>query len=177
MVDRKKDLQQFYTPPKLAREIVRRADVKGRRVLEPSAGWGALALEAIEQGAAYVACVEIDPENVKALRGNGLERRGSVREIDFLQTRRPRVPYERVVANVPFSKQQDIRHVMHAYRQLAPGGRLVAIMSAGTAFRMNASAQSFRRLVDAKGTMKPLPEGSFRESRIRVRPVVVELTR
>ena len=176
-VDRKKDLQQFYTPKKLAREIVERAGVRGKRVLEPSAGWGAIAVEAHEQGAAYVACVEIDPENVTALRGNGVERWGSVREMNFLQTRQPRIPYECAAMNPPFQGQQDIAHVRHAFSQLAPGGKLVAVMSAGTAFRMNATAQQFRGMVDAHGTLEELPEGSFQESGTGVRTVVVELTR
>ncbi len=32
--------------------------------------------------------------------------------------------------NPPFSRQQDIRHVMHAAKFLKPGGRLVAVMGA-----------------------------------------------
>ena len=42
--DVKRDLDQFFTPPELAKRVVEMADVRGKWVLEPSAGAGALAL-------------------------------------------------------------------------------------------------------------------------------------
>lgn len=42
--------------------------------------------------------------------------------------------YDAIVMNPPFERLQDIDHVRHAFRFLKPGGRLVAIMSAGSFF-------------------------------------------
>jgi hypothetical protein len=53
--------------------------------------------------------------------------------------------------NLPFAKQDDIRHVLHALKFLKPGGHLVAIMSASTMFRANKLATDFRELVASMG--------------------------
>jgi type I restriction-modification system DNA methylase subunit len=78
--------------------------------------------------------------------------------------------------NPPFADQQDIRHVEHALRFLKPGGRLVAIMSAGVSFRQDRQATTFRELVEGcDGTIEPLPEGAFEASGTGVRAVLVTI--
>ena len=37
--------------------------------------------------------------------------------------------YDRIIANPPFTKNQDIDHVMQMWNFLKPGGRIVSIMS------------------------------------------------
>jgi len=68
VVDEQKKFQAFYTPPALAAQVVELADVNGKRVLEPSAGRGALVKECLAQGAHSVDCIELNPENLNALR-------------------------------------------------------------------------------------------------------------
>lgn len=169
--------QLFVTPPELAADVVGFADVEGRTVLEPEAGLGALALEAVRQGAAVVRCIDNAAACVSALQAAGLE----VTAGDFL-TMLPRAglpKVERIVMNPPFADGADVAHVTHAYREwLAPGGRLVAIMSAGVKFREDKKTAAFRALVkDCGGLIEDLPDASFKSSGTFVRTVIVTLTK
>lgn len=160
----------FPTPAHIAKRVLSEAGVhteethSGRypvlSVLEPSAGEGALALPAYKAGH-DVACVELDHDRAEALRAAGL----SVSRRDFLSM----IPadfgrqFDRIVMNPPFDRGLDVEHVSHALKFLAPGGRLVAIMSAGTEFREDAKTAAFRReVIDRRGGyFRDLPPGSF----------------
>lgn len=52
-----------------------------------------------------------------------------------------------IVANPPFAKRADIRHITHAIGFLQPGAELAAIASAGVKFRDDALARDFRALL------------------------------
>jgi predicted RNA methylase len=177
--DKKRDLEQFFTPLALAKDVVKKADVAGKTVLEPSAGLGALALEAVRHEARAVTCFEIDPGSEKILKGlfkNVPNRcKVSVAPADFMALNLGDMRWDRVVMNPPFSKQQDITHVTRAYGLLAPKGRLVAIMAAGTKSRDNTAAKTFRDLVSSCGKVEDLPDGSFKESGTDVRTILVTL--
>jgi len=174
-------------------------------ILEPSAGRGAI-IDAIPgwpagpRGKAgkwgiVVVASEVDPKNAKTLIGTleAQAKRGllvSVYEHDFLSARPEnmawpytwpdRLPlgsFDAVVMNPPFARQADIDHVTHAFSFLRSGGRLAAIMSAGTAFRENRKAVEFRDLVRKHaGTISSLPDGSF-EPATGVRTVLVTMVR
>lgn len=173
--DRKRDFDQFFTPLALAKLVVERAEVKGCSVLEPSAGHGALAIEARAQGAFSVHCVELDK-----LCCERLSERGIVHDqVDFLQwAPKHKGEFQRVCMNPPFSRQQDIAHVVEAMECLRPGGRLVAIMSNGITFRRDAKTKAFAAAVALMGgTIERLPDHSFSESGTNVNTVLVTLTR
>ena len=88
----------------------------------------------------------------------------------------PKGLFDRIVMNPPFADQQDIRHVMHAATFLKPGGRLVAIMSAGVAFRDDRLSRAFRALLGERGgAIESLPEGAFQASGTGVRAVLVTI--
>lgn len=98
--------------------------------------------------------------------------------MDFLTVVPPDEPlgFDVVLANPPFSKQQDIDHVRHAYRFLRFGGRLVAIMAAGVLFRQNRKTVEFRQWVlSLGGDIEELPEGTFKEEGTMVRAVLVTI--
>lgn len=180
IVSAKQEFGRFYTPPDLARRVVALAEIEpGMTVLEPSAGQGALALEAAAAGAA-VFCVELDPASHEVLFSHVGERglrsawRGDflAREPEDLLPER----VDRVIMNPPFAKGADCRHVLHAHRFLRPGGRLVAIMSAGITFRA-AFHTHVRALVAAYGgSIEPLPPGSFKASGTAVNAAVVTIS-
>jgi predicted RNA methylase len=171
----------FYPTPKaLAKLLVQRAGIKdGDRVLEPSAGTGAIVSAVFDQVAAQVTCVEILEENCQkptwAAPGTGID----VRRGDFLEfTKADLGDFDAIVMNPPFSKRADIAHVLHAIGFLRPHGRLAAIMSAGVEFRDDKLGTDFRAKVAAlRGTIARLPDGSFRESGTMVRTVMVTLTK
>lgn len=146
------------------------ADVQpGMLCLEPSAGQGAIAM-AVAKVAGGVMCVELLEQNVAKLRETF-----DVYHGDFLQVSPNVHPiYDRIVMNPPFEKQADIKHVLHAFDFLKPGGRLVSIMSASVLFRSNKLTQEFRDFVEQHGgSIEPLPEGSFKSSGTMVNTVVV----
>jgi predicted RNA methylase len=174
VVSAKQAFGYFPTPGPVVRRVMDLAHIEpGMRVLEPSAGRGALALAAVRAGA-VVDCVEIQPEHANALTAER-ERNITVISADFLTTD-PRPVYDRVVMNPPFARQADIVHVKHAWQALKPGGRLVAVMSAGVTFRRTSAAVAFRSRLEALGgALHPLPEGAFKESGTGVRTVIVVL--
>jgi predicted RNA methylase len=172
--DTKQELNQFFTPEPLAKKIVSRADVKGKIVLEPSAGRGAIADEAIAQGAKQVYCIEIDGKHCERLVGR--HKNMLVDRADFLLTKSNGLKIERVVMNSPFARQADIAHVTRAFEFLEPKGLLVAILSAGIKFRDNAKSKAFRALVaSVGGTIEDLPDESFKESGTNVNTVLVTM--
>lgn len=168
----KNEFGYFPTPRIIAQQVVDLADIEpGMRVLEPSAGKGGLAYLIADISAPD--CYEILEANFAALAGD--IRLGAVKKADFL-TIAPTGDYDRVVMNPPFSRQQDIKHVMHAFKFLKPGGRLVSVMSAGVTFRDDRLTNEFRALVESSdGEIAPLPEGAFKDSGTMVRTVVVTL--
>lgn len=161
-VDKKKELQQFFTPAALADLLVKLADVRpGHRVLEPSAGIGHI-VDAVRraQPSAKTVAVEVDPEHTRALNrmlNHDMGALTALIERDFLTIRpggistvfmeNPRFEFDRVIMNPPFAKGQGIEHVMHAWKFLAPGGRLAAILDAGVSFRGQTRDYEFRHFV------------------------------
>lgn len=87
-------------------------------------------------------------------------------------------PYDRIVMNPPFENAQEIDHVLHAFKLLAPGGRIVSVMSEGPFFRSDKKSEAFRDFVDNYGYSEQLPQGSFLKSRnstgVNTRIVVIE---
>jgi len=186
----RKALGQFYTPPDLAAHLVDRAAITaGERMLEPSAGRGALAVPAAGAGA-LVDCIEIDPANVAAL--TEAEMFASVRQADFLAcdavsdlvggAAQPGAfpGYDLVVMNPPFAGGTDIDHVTRAIGLLRPGGRLLAVMSASVMFREAKrwkALDAFRELVAHHGgTLSELPERSFRSVGTGIATILCEIS-
>lgn len=164
----------FPTPPALAELMVDLLRVKpGMTVLEPSAGQGALA-DAVAPivGRECLCLVERLPNNCRVLRERGYD----PIEDDFL-ARDPMLadPFDRIVMNPPFAGQQDITHVLHAWDFLKPGGRLVAIMSAGVTFRQDTKSRDFRAFVDHHGTVAHNARDAFKESGTQVHSIHVVL--
>ena len=176
IVDEKKSFQAFFTPQSVAEDLVAIADIgDGMECLEPSAGEGAIALAARRAGAkAY--CIEINPEACKILTEHGFE----VLAGDFLQVKPDNASqWPRILMNPPFTNDQDIKHVLHAYQFLLPGGKLYAIMSPGFTFASQRKIRKeFNEFVKRHGRIvRHLPSGTFSESGTDVTTVIVELRR
>lgn len=153
---------------------------EGDRVLEPSAGEGAL-VAAIERRGASVFAVEYDARRAALLRSRFP---GAIVEAGDFMALTPEATggtFDAVVMNPPFAlegqPQADIDHVMHATRFAAPGARVVAVMSGGVTFRDNAKTEAFRKFVRTHdGTIAPLPAKSFGGSGTDAGTVVVAFT-
>ena len=169
----KQDFGQFDTPEELAHLVASLAMVDvGTEVLEPNIGLGRIAVAAERLGG-IVTGYEIDP--ARASKALSALPKANIKVADFL-TEEPRARFDRVVMNPPFAKQADIKHVLHAFKFLLPGGRLVSIMSNSVMFRDKKLTTDFREFVAAHGgTMQALPEGSFKSSGTGVNTCVVTI--
>jgi predicted RNA methylase len=165
------DMGFYETPVEVVEMMIRHAKLDyGTRVLEPSAGMGAIARVVAQfVGKENVYCCELDTDRWVYLFNMGFVS-GSR---DFLKME-PATLFDRVIMNPPFSRQQDIDHVTHALKFLKPGGILVSIMGSGITFRENKKTVEFRNLLGRlDSNIIPLPSGSFKVSGTMVNTVMV----
>lgn len=166
----------FPTPRAVVDRMLALLDLKpGQRVLEPSAGRGAIVGAALERGAQVVA-VELLDVNAKHIPAH--ERLRLIVGRDFLALGRSELgePFDAIPMNPPFSFETE--HIRHAFAQLRIGGRLVSVASASVKQRADSKNQAFRDWVSEQGgRIEALPEGSFEESGTGVNTVLVILER
>ena len=158
----KKEFQFFATPEKLADELVYLADLKKHdTILEPSAGQGAI-IKAINKVCEVKPdCYELMDLNTVILNKTNLN--FNLIGEDFLKNEGK--TYSKIIANPPFTKNQDIDHLKEMYECLSRGGRLVCITSESW---VNGSQ---KKQVDFKNWLEKLDaeiidieKGSFKES-------------
>lgn len=176
--DIKKELQFFETPPGLAKRLVEMAEIKkGMSCLEPSAGKGRIAKALGEVVDTYVdlMCYEINQDFVDILSSQCY----SVICCDFLSRYLVSADYDRVVMNPPFTKQQDIDHVLHALDFLKSGGILVSVMSAGVMYRTNKKTENFWKTIYAQEDYEvvELSEGTFKSSGTMVSTIILKVVK
>ncbi|PJE79288.1 hypothetical protein CI610_01753 [invertebrate metagenome] len=152
----------FPTPEAPANRVMELADIKtGMKSLEPHGGMGHLAekIQALA-GKDNVDIVEQSQQLADYLKATGHK----VTQGDFLKYGEKDI-YDRIVMNPPFSKDQDIDHVIHAYDLLKPGGKLVAITSNMAGLRTNKKNRAFSQWLDeADAHVEDLESGSFKSS-------------
>lgn len=169
----KKKFQFFATPPELAKHLISIAHIySDHKVLEPSAGQGALVDLILEQTNNCM-CIELMPENAEILRKKGY----SVLEGDFLEFEiSDNLRFDRIVANPPFTKNQDIDHILHMYDLLKPGGKMVSMASPSWTFGNQKKQKEFREGLDyVNATITEVPEGEFKSSGTNIRSVIIEI--
>jgi len=149
----------FPTPTELVARMIDEAEIEpGMLCHEPEAGDGRIALAMLDAGGKVSVC-EINWNAQQVLANLGFP----IACADFLDYN-PDVRYNRIVMNPPFSHEQDIKHVMHAYKMLALKGRIVAIMSEHTFFASTKLATEFREWLSIGGWDEKLPADTFKES-------------
>lgn len=114
----------FYpTPPEVAATMLDPLDLRGRTVVEPSAGSGNLVREALARGAEEVMAAETEP-NLRAILA-GIT---SCRLIgaDWLAVTAEQISHADLICmNPPFSA--DERHILHAWAIAPPGCEIVSL--------------------------------------------------
>jgi hypothetical protein len=178
----KKEYQFFETPVELAARMVEMAELgetDGQGygdILEPSAGQGAIvkAIHEATEGAATVYCYELMDINrgiLSAMPGV------SIIGDDFLKAASV-VQYDRIIANPPFTKNQDIDHIRHMYNLLKPGGVMVSLASPSWKFGSQKKQVSFREwLIGIDAYLQEIPEGAFKESGTSIRTVLIKIVK
>lgn len=178
VVDSKKTRQAFYTPSTLAQDMVAKAGYGlsyGGRVLEPSAGGGALVQAALDVGAGEVVAVELDKTAADQLAtryvGND---RVTVQQASFGAADLECRSFDACLMNPPFDLECE--HIALAYGFVRKGGKIVAIAS-NRVKHANGKHQQLREwLASVGGTITELPAGTFKESGAGVNTVLIEVT-
>ena len=162
VVNFKKDFQFFATPDSLADYLVEHAYLHDEAtVLEPSAGHGAI-ISAIHRQfpSLTVDYCEVAPECQQIL--STIDNTRFVGE-DFTSTTLDR--YDVIVANPPFTKNQDIDHVRRMFECLNETGMLVSVMSRSWLSRSTKKETEFREwLANQNFTIEMIEAGEFKES-------------
>lgn len=166
------DYQFFETPADVADWLVMLAGGihRGDTVLEPSAGRGAL-VKAIHRAcpSVMVECHELMPENREFLHSLN-----NVILLDEDFTKDSVGCYSKIIANPPFSNNQDIDHVRLMYERLEVGGTLAAIMSQHWKIASEKKCVDFRNwLEEVRGQVFEIGAGEFKESGTLISTVAV----
>jgi predicted RNA methylase len=189
----------FATPEKVAGELAEVAlSLPGWygawetvRVLEPSAGEGALADALHGQGVptANILCVEPDPWRAALCRSKGyptIEAR--FQDVDLLGGADgvlTAAPFDVVLMNPPFTEPGDSRawiaHLRRAWALLAGGGRLVCVVPRSIAWADGSREKDLVRLhgqlTGYGADIGPLPDDAYRPSATGIHASVVVVDR
>lgn len=174
--DMKKTFQFFPTPRPVAEIVCDMAELEPHHdVLEPSCGKGDLADVIYEHSAIHLICNELNRDMEKYLK----DKPYTCMYGDFLDMKPGEVrEFDRIVMNPPFSKQQDIDHIYHAYDLLKPGGILVSVMSPSPFFRTNRKSVDFVAwLNQLNAEIVDVDEGAFRGSGTMIRTKIIKVVR
>lgn len=167
------EYQFFATPAELADWLVMLAGGvhEEEKVLEPSAGTGAI-VDAIHRSCkdVVVDCFELMPENKEIL-----SRKDDVRIIgDDFTIYNPGEIYDKIIANPPFSKNQDIKHVQHMYEMLKDGGTIAAITSSHWTSSNEKECADFRIWIKKTGgIITQIEEGTFHDSGTNIETIAL----
>jgi type I restriction-modification system DNA methylase subunit len=173
----KKEFQFFATPDDVADRMVELAEIDenaGQWILEPSAGQGSI-INAINR---KYPDLNVDYFELMDVNRTFLEKIPTARHLgdDFLAVDWKSGPtlFDRIIANPPFSKNQDIDHIRKMYECLNDGGRIVTIASTHWQISNNKKETEFRNwLEEINAEIHEIPKGTFKESGTMVSSVLI----
>jgi hypothetical protein len=159
-----------FTPAEVVEEMIQYAKIDNNSiVLEPSAGIGNIAdkikgitehVDVCEQMYSFCELLKLKNHNVVSN--------------DFLTYQKYNY-YDAIIMNPPFSNNQDITHLKHAYNLLKPNGTLVCITSPHWTFASDKTSKEFKEWIEEKDYFtKELPSGTFEMTGVRSQIVVIE---
>lgn len=156
--------QLFPTPAPIVERMIDAAELEPHhRVLEPSAGTGAIVSALRARGVQDVLAIEVDARLASTI---------VARCLDFLAFEDDS-GFDRIVMNPPFAHGSDIAHIEHAFELLRPGGRLIALCANGPR-----QTKMLKPQVEVTGGIwEELPEGSFKEQGTNVRVVLLTMNK
>ncbi len=160
VIDTKKEFQFFETPKELAIQMIEMLDLKDSdSLLEASAGHGAI-VDEIKNWNGTLSLNELNEKNYNVLLSKGYSQ---TTNHDFLEVNLG--SFDKIIQNPPFSKQQDIDHILRAYDHLKTGGILVSVAGEGIFFRENKKSVAFRKfLQDNNAEVIKNPDATFKGS-------------
>ena len=167
----KKEFQFFATPDKLADRLVELAEIEySHSVLEPSAGQGNI-VKAIHREFPAISVfgyelIEVNKTFLNKIHNFKLLGSDFLTECDTC--------FDRIIANPPFSMNQDIDHIMRMYKHLNTGGRIVTVASQHWQLASGKKEMNFRGwLSDVGAHIIELESGTFKESGTNVKTTII----
>jgi phospholipid N-methyltransferase len=184
-VNIKKEFQFFATPAKLAAKLVEMADINSPdlTVLEPSAGQGAIVKAILKhEPGLIVHCYELMDINRGVLKGikdcvilgEDFLNSDNITKGAHTSTNSKDIKFDRIIANPPFNKNQDIEHIKEMYRRLNKNGRLVTIASKHWQFATGKKETAFRNWIEEIGAItEDIDAGEFKESGTNISTCII----
>jgi len=160
--------QFFETPSTITKKMVELAGISeyfNGSILEPSAGRGAIisAVHSINPNL-QVDAIELMDENHEYL--NTIKNVNLIGR-DFLEMPIEK-KYDVIIANPPFSKNQDIKHIEKMWSLLKDGGTLVTIVSTHYMIAKGKVENKFREWVENNAVHQEiLPENTFNNTIVK----------
>ena len=175
-INLQQDYQFFETPDEIADWLILLAGgIKvSDTVLEPSAGRGSL-IRAIHRSCpeSIIDCFELMPENKEFLL-----KYKNIRLLGYDFTKECKKTYSKIIANPPFSKNQDIDHVKIMYDCLLTGGTLAAITSQHWQIGQEKKCIDFRNWLNLIGAqIYNIESGQFKKSGTTIPTTAIIITK
>lgn len=163
-------LDKCTTPKTMAKMMIEMAELNSKDwILEPSAGQGAIADE-FPKNNPYT-LIELNHKNCEVLLKKGY----MVIQCDFLAFT-SMAEENKIIMNPPFSKQQDIDHILHAFELLKTDGILVSVVSESPFFRENRKSVQFREWLEINNAEIIKNDiGAFKESGAMVKTRIIKV--
>lgn len=179
--DLKKEYQFFPTPKPIIDRLCKLAELEkigpATVVMEPSCGDGRMVDAILEYHPGGLACYELNPDMAKHLDSKPY----AVEYIDFLAVSREELGalgVDRVVMNPPFTKHQDIDHILHAFELMNDGGILASVVSESPFFRSDKKSVGFRTFLEEHNAeVYKLDAGAFHESGTEIPTRLVKIVK
>lgn len=175
----KKEFQFFATPEPVAKMMMEYLPFihANSKILEPSAGDGALIKALCEYDAGYKK--KIDCFETMDLNRTKLSKmpRANVIGNNFLECDLDNT-YDFVIANPPFTNNQDIDHIYKMYDVCKPGGMIITMASCSWVNPSSKKQIEFKVWLDVMNAAEEeLPEGTFKESGTNVKTMLLRIVK
>ncbi len=181
-----KDLQYYPTPKAVCDKLMNMLDVcsASPRILEPSAGDGAIVRALIEKdicGGAHIDAIEIHEGRAQACAQIWNDKLTVTCENFLNRTALP--VYDYAVMNPPFSGDHYMQHVQHAFEMLVAGGELLAVLPITAKVGESKRQIAFREWAGKHSRygnnnepyFVDLPQSSFKESGTNINTVILSM--
>lgn len=174
----KKKFQFFATPDVICDLLVSLAEIStSDNILEPSAGDGSI-IRAINRALPNknISCFELMPINRESLKT--LSTANLIGDDFLTYSNLPITQFDKIIANPPFSKNQDIDHIYKMYSSLKENGRIVTIASRHWLSSNNKKESQFRDWLQEIGaTTHDVPQGAFKESGTNIQTIIIVINK
>lgn len=175
-VNIKKEFQFFATPADIAQMMISYLPpvADDAKVCEPEAGDGAL----IKAFHAAYPNIKVDAFEIMDINRKRLESMSNViiHGEDFLTHCIVKDYYDIIIANPPFSNNQDIDHIRKMYDCIKPGGTIITLASPSWTFGSQKKQVEFKEWLDKLDVFpKTLPQKSFASSGTNITPVLLQI--